>query len=83
MGKYGDHTLEFSMANLTLELSICQLVNVFLVLLAKHLMTFEPTLALQVQVCMAIGALIHDDDDDDQNVLNNVVILNLQLTLDQ
>ena len=81
MGKYGDHTLEFSMANLTLELSICQLVNVFLVLLAKHLMTFEPTLALQVQVCMAIGALIHDDDD--QKVLNNVVFLNLQLTLDQ
>ena len=81
MGKYGDHTLEFSMANLTLELSICQLVNVFLVLLAKHLMTFEPTLALQVQVCMAIGALIHDDDD--QKVLNDVVVLNLQLTLDQ
>ena len=79
MGKYGDHTLEFSMANLTLELSICQLVNVFLVLLAKHLMTFEPTLALQVQVCMAIGALIHDD----QKVLNDVVVLNLQLTLDQ
>lgn len=69
------------MANLTLELSICQLVNVFLVLLAKHLMTFEPTLALQVQVCMAIGALIHDDDD--QKVLNDVVVLNLQLTLDQ
>ena len=81
MGKYGDHTLEFSMANLTLELSICQLVNVFLVLLAKHLMTFEPTLALQVQVCMAKGTLIHDDDD--QNVLNNVtIILNLQLTSD-